>query len=97
MKDHFGQEDRIYEGARVKILPYFLYRVCIYKYWKFGFCVLSDRFFKSDQLLNIKNTNIIKYYKNYIIEAEVFLIGAPYEFIHNCPIYELKKSRKRSK
>ena len=52
MKDRSGQEPKtyVYDGSRIEVLPYFLYEVCINKYWKWGFCVLGSRFFKTDRL-----------------------------------------------
>lgn len=101
MKDRSGQEPKtyVYDGSRIEVLPYFLYEVCINKYWKWGFCVLGSRFFKTDRLLHIKCRNALKYYKDYVIEKEISLIGAPYEFIreNNLPVYEPNVKKKKSR
>lgn len=101
MKDHSGSDPKtyMYNDFRIEVLPYFLYEVCINKYWKWGFCILRRKFFKSDRLLHIKHFNIFKYYKDYIIEKEISLIGAPYEFIreNNLPAYEPNVKKKKFK
>lgn len=100
-KDHFGREFNtyIYNGFRVEIMPYFLYEVCINKYWKNGFCVLGSKFLKTEDLLYIHRTNIFKYYKDYIIEKEISLIGVPYKFIreNNLPVYKPNIKNKKLK
>ena len=101
VKDPSGQEPKtyVYDGSRIEVLPYFLYEVCIIKYWKYGFCVLGSRFFKTDKLLHIKHKNVLKYYKDYTIEKEIFLVGAPYEFIreNNLPVYKPNVKKKKFK
>ena len=101
MKDRSGQEPKtyVYDGSRIEVLPYFLYEVCINKYWKYGFCVLGSRFFKTDKLLHIKHKNLLKCYKDHTIEKEIFLVGAPYEFIreNNLPVYEPNIKNKKVK
>lgn len=99
MKDRSGQEIKtyLYKGYRVEVSSCFLYEVCINKYWKWGFCMLGNKFFKSDKLLRIKNTKILKYYKDYIIEKEISLIGVPYKFVieNNLPKFELNIKKKK--
>ena len=73
--------DYIYNNYDIEILPYFLYEVCINKYWKNGFCLLGHKYFKTDKPLNIKKTSIYKKYKDYLIEKEIILMSAPYEYI----------------
>ena len=97
MNDHSGH---VYDNYRIEICPYFLYEVRLNKYWKYGFCVLGSKFFKTDSLLHIKCRNTLKYYKDYVIEKEIFLIGAPYEFIREnniLPVYEPKKKKIKKK
>lgn len=100
-KDHSGLETKtyVYEGNRIEVLPYFLYEVCINKYWKNGFCVLGSRFLRTDKLLHIKHGNLLRNYGDCIIEKEISLIGAPYEFIreNNLPVYELNVKNKKLK
>lgn len=103
IKGHSGQEYNtyLYEGSRIEVLPFFLYEIRIVKYWKGGFCVLGSQFISTDELLHIKYTNILKHYNNYVIEKEISLMGAPYEFIeeNNLPIYKpnVKKKKLRKK
>lgn len=101
VKSPSGQEPKtyMYDGFLIETLPYFLYEVCINKYWKLGSCVLGNKFFKTDKLLHLKYRNILKYYKDYVIEKEIFLIGAPYEFIkeNNLSIYEPNVKKKKFK
>lgn len=101
MKDLSGYKTYIYNDSRIEELPYFLYEICINKYWKGGFCVLESRYFKTDEILHIKHKNLFKYYKDYIIAKEISLIGVPYEFIqeNNLPIYQpnIKKRKIKKK
>lgn len=98
-RDRSGLNHKVYnyDGVKIEILPYFLYEVCIYKYWKSGFCMLGSRFFKSDTLLNIKHNHKFKRYDEYIIEKEVTLIGAPYQFIRENKLSEYKSNIKSKK
>lgn len=103
-KDHSGQEPEtyVYEEFRVQEFPYFVYKICINKYWKYGFCELSSKFIKTDKPLTIKCRNILKYYKNYTIEKEIYPIGVPYTFIkeNNLSVYKpiiKKKFRKNER
>lgn len=95
-KDRSGSETKlyIYEGSKIEVLPYFLYEVSIYKYWKNGFCLLGNKFFKTNKPL--RQYNNFKYFKEYFVEKEVSLLGAPIEFIEelNLIIYKPKKKKK---
>lgn len=84
-----------YEENKIEVLPYFLYEVCIYKYWSWGCCLLGSKFYKADVLL--KNKNKITRYKDYIIEKSISLVAAPENFIreNRLPIYERKKKKKK--
>lgn len=99
--DHSGHEfdTYVYNGDRIEISPSFIYEVCINKYWKCGFCVLGSKLYKSNRLLRVKHKSIFKYYKNYVIEKEISLVGAPIGFIkeNNLPIYHLNNKRKCKK
>lgn len=100
-KDPSGRDVKtyIYEGFRLEVLPYFLYEVCIDKYWKGGFCILESKFFKSDKLLKIKTFNKFKYEKDFLIEKSITMLGAPYSFIreHNLSEYQLNNKKKKLK
>ena len=84
-----------HSGPKVEELPYFLYEICINKYWKYGYCVLGNRFLKTSKPLPIKQTNKFEYRKDYIIEKEISLVGAPCEFIkeNNLPMYIKNKEK----
>lgn len=99
MKNRSGQRPKIYiyEGVKIEALPYFLYEVCIYRYWNSGFCVLGSRFFKSDKPLNIKCPSKFKQFDGYTIEKEISLIGAPYQFIKERNLSEYKPISKTKK
>lgn len=71
----------IWEDSIVEPLPYFVYKVCTYKFWKNGFCDLGSKFFKSDRLINIKHSRKYNYYDNYYIEKTIELVGVPRELI----------------
>lgn len=100
-KDPSGEKSKtyIFDGIRIEVLPYFIYEVNLYKYWKGGFCMLGTRTFKSDRFLNIKCKRKIKRYDTYFIEKEVTLIGAPYQFIreNNLPEYKSVINTKKLK
>ena len=87
----------LYEKDSLKILPYYLYEVRVNKYWNLGYCLIGKKFYKSDTPLTIKYGNIIKYSKNFIIEKEVFLVGAPIEYLKDLPVYELNVKKKKFK
>ena len=89
---HFGED-------RVEPMPYFLYEVSIYKIAKDMACLLDSKYFKSDNLLKIKNEVTHKKFKDYQIVRYINLLGAPMEFIeeNNLQIYELRKSSKKKK
>jgi hypothetical protein len=44
-----------------------IYNVSIYKVYKNGFVMLSNRYYKSNKELNIKDIQIIKKFKNFLI------------------------------
>lgn len=96
-----NQELYLWDNSLITPCNYFIYEVCIYKYWRFGFCQFGSKYFKSDILLNIKYNN--KYYRHgsYLLEKTIELIGAPIEFIKGNdlpkykPILKIKKSKKK--
>ena len=66
----------------------------IYKYWKFGACLLESKFITSNNLLKIKQDSECKYVNNYIIEKSITLLGAPRDFIQNLKKYQLNPKKK---
>lgn len=55
----------------------FLYRVSIYKLWKQGFCIISEKYYQCDKPLNLKKIiNCIKH-KTHSIQRSITLEGAP--------------------
>lgn len=70
----------LYGGEFVEITPLFIYEVNLYKYWKCGFCLLGNKFIKSNKLLSIKSNKTIEKHKDYFIEKEIHLIGVPEQF-----------------
>lgn len=100
-KDHSGPEPKsyIYNGCRIEVLPYFLYEVCLHKYWKNGYCILGSKFIKSDQLLDIKQANVYKRVDEYLLEKDITLLGVPSSFVeeNNLPVYEINKIKKKLK
>lgn len=97
--DLSGTKYYIYNDQKIEIFSCFIYEVCLYKYWKNGFCILSSKFYKSDKLLNIKKWRKYKYFKEYMLVQEIILVAAPYNFIkeNNLPEYKpiIKKSKKK--
>ena len=87
----------IFNSRVIEQSTHFIYRVVFHKYWSNGYCLLGDKFFKSDKLLCIKTDNEFRYFKGYIIRKEIVLIGAPYEFIrdNNLPLYNKIKNIKK--
>ena len=81
-----------FEGSPIEILPYFLYEISVDKVWSKGFCNLKTKYFKSTDLLKIKNKVEVKNYDNYKVIRSITLIGAPYVFIKECklPTYNRK-------
>lgn len=61
--------------------------------------ILSCRYYTSNKLLNVKEVEVVKRFKNFHIERFITLLGAPMSFIedNNLPIYELKKPSKKKK
>ena len=93
-KDLSGIELYSYNGMPIEEFPTFLYEVCIYKYWKFGACLLESKFITSDNLLKIKQDSECKYVNYYIIEKSITLLGAPRDFIQNLKKYQLNPKKK---
>lgn len=60
--------------------------------------VLSTRYYTSNKLLEAKEVEVIKRFKDFNIERFITLLGAPQSFIeeNNLPVYELKTNRKKS-
>lgn len=92
MNDQSGQT-YLYNGFRISILPYFLYEICISKYWKDRYCVIGTKFYKSNKPLTIKNYRIFKRYEDHIIEKTISLLAVPNSFIeeNNIQTYTTKK------
>lgn len=88
-----------YQDIAIEEMPYFLYEV---EYWKTDMTncarVLKSTFIKSDKILNIPETTLIKKNKVFFVYRFVSLLGAPKSFIeeNNLPIYIPVKKRKRN-
>lgn len=78
MAKHINQKN-YHTGINLEIMPCFVYEVSINKYWKNGFCVLANKFYKSDKLIEVPDK--IRHYDDYIIIREVILLGAPEKFV----------------
>lgn len=74
---------------KIEVLPYFLYEVTIYQISKNMVRLLESKYYKSDKLLNVKDTAIR--YKNYSLIRNITLLAAPIEFIKENNLQELKK------
>lgn len=74
---------------KIEVLPYFLYEVTIYQISKSMVRLLESKYYKSDKLLNVKDTAIR--YKNYSLVRNITLLAAPIEFIKENNLQELKK------
>ena len=61
--------------------------------------VLSTRYYTSEKLLEVKEVEVIKRFKDFNIERFITLLGAPQSFIeeNNLPIYELRKPIRKKK
>lgn len=77
--------------------PYYKYEICIYKYWKGGFCQLGSKCFKSDRLLNVKYTRKRRQCNGYSIEKTIELVGAPIGFIEENNLFMCKPVLKTKK
>ena len=88
-----------YNDLQIIALPYFLYEVNIYKISRGIVNNLSCRFYKSNKFLSVKETEVVKRFKNFCLVRYITLMGAPISFIkeNNLPIYELKKPIKKKK
>lgn len=86
-----------YQDSQIEVLPYFLYEVSIYRMSPMRVNILSTRYYTSDKLLNVKEVEVIKRFKDFSIDRFITLLGAPQSFIeeNNLPIYELKTNRKK--
>lgn len=88
-----------YQDYQIEVLPCFLYGVDLYFVSPRRANLLSCRYYTSDRLLNVKEVEVVKRFKNFNVERFITLLGAPISFIeeNNLPIYELKKSSKKKK
>lgn len=88
-----------YQDSQIEVLPCFLYEVDLYKIAPMRANILSCRYYTSNKLLNVKEVEVVKRFKNFHIERFITLLGAPMSFIedNNLPIYELKKPSKKKK
>lgn len=88
-----------YQDGQIEALPYFLYEVCLYRTSPDRVSMLSNRYYTSDRILNVKEVEVVKRFKNFSIERFITLLGAPISFIeeNNLPIYELRKPIKKKK
>ena len=79
----------LFGNDKIEVLPYFLYEVTIYQISKSMVRLLESKYYKSDKLLNVKDTAIR--YKNYSLVRNITLLAAPIEFIKENNLQELKK------
>lgn len=88
-----------YQDSQIEVLPYFLYEVDLYFISPRRANMLSNRLYTSDRLLNVKEVEVVKRFKNFNIQRFITLLGAPISFIeeNNLPIYEPKKPIKKKK
>lgn len=88
-----------YQDNQIEVLPWFLYEVDLYFISPRRANLLSHRYYTSDKLLNSKEVEVIKRFRNFNIERFITLLGAPISFIeeNSLPIYELKKPSKKKK
>lgn len=88
-----------YQDSQIEVLPCFLYEVDLYFISPRRANMLSNRYYTSDRLLNVKDVEVVKRFKNFNIQRFITLLGAPISFIeeNNLPIYESKKPFKKKK
>ena len=88
-----------YEDSQLKVLPFFLYEVSVYRISQNRISSLSCTLYKSDKFLNTKERETVKRFKNFSIDRFITLLGAPMSFIeeNNLPIFEFKKPKKKTK
>ncbi len=88
-----------YQDSQIEVLPYFLYEIDLYLISPRRANMLSNRCYTSDRLLNVKEVEVVKRFKNFNIQRFITLLGAPISFIeeNNFPIYEPKKPSKKKK
>jgi hypothetical protein len=84
--------------SRVEVLPYFLYEVCIYRLYKDRAELLDSRYYKSSNLLTIKNATMSKQYKDYSIVKMINLLGVTQDFVdkNHLLLYEATKPKRKS-
>ena len=87
-----------YEDSQLKVMPFFVNDVGIYRISLNRVSSLSCNLYKSDRFLNLKERETIKKFKNFSIDRFITLLGAPMSFIeeNNLPIFEFKKSKKKN-
>lgn len=69
------------DSGLIEVLPYFAYEISLHKYWKNGYCLLGSKLYKSDRPLDIKKGLAINKQKDYTLEKEITLVGAPKGFL----------------
>lgn len=79
----------------IEVLPYYLYELSLYKYWKNGCCLLASRFYKSDLPIIFTKSCVTEQQGEFLIEKSISLIGAPEEYIKSLPKSETKKRKKK--
>lgn len=96
MNSHSGTNSYRYNNLQIEELPYFLYEVSIYKVYKNRSNLLSNKFYKSEVLLNVCESKVIKKFNKFSIICFVTLLGAPISFIkeNNLQIFNLHEKRK---
>ena len=85
-----GRDFYLYKDNGIVEYNSFIYEVSLHKYWKNGYCLLGTKLFKSNKFIDVKKTHIYKKFKDYMIEKDIILIAAPYEFIRekNLKVYK---------
>lgn len=81
------------------VMPVFLYEVDLYYISRNRCNLLLSRTYTSDRELKVKETEVVRRFKNFAIERFITLVGAPIAFIeeNNLPIYEPKKRKIKKK
>lgn len=94
-RDPSGPEVYLYNGWRIGVSRYFIYEISIGKYWKGGYCLLGNKYLKTEILLTIKKTCETQKFKGYTIIKDISLVSAPRSFIeeNHLPIWEPYKKK----
>jgi hypothetical protein len=80
-----------YHNLQVEEFPYFLYEVSIYCITPKLSFIITTKYFKTNNLLDIDDTKVLKHYKNFNIIRFITLLGVPKSFIKENNLIELTK------